>query len=63
LTVERISFDDGSMILKGKVKDFDALLKFEADLRESKLFEYKESQNTPEFDDLRVDLLQNSEEL
>ena len=41
--------------------DFDALRKLEANLRESKLFNYTESQEKTEFE-ARIGLVQNTEE-
>ncbi|TET06141.1 hypothetical protein E3J79_02965 [Candidatus Dependentiae bacterium] len=60
--VERITIGDGVLVLKGKVKDFDALRKLEASLRESKLFNYTESQEKTEFD-AKIELVQNFEEI
>jgi len=60
--VERISIADGVMILKGSVRDFDALRRLEASLRESKLFNYTESQEKTDFE-ARIDLVQNTEEV
>jgi len=63
LVVDQIAIGDGVMTLKGRVKDFDALRRLEANLRESKLFNYTESQEKTEFEALKIDLVQNAEEL
>lgn len=48
-SIERLTISQGTMILKARVKNYEALTILENELRQSPLFEYVEQQNNPQF--------------
>ena len=70
LTVKSISFSNGIMTFKGKIKtmkgeqeDWKALHKLESILRESKLFNFTGSLDEPEEFEANIELIQKAEEV
>jgi type IV pilus assembly protein PilM len=61
LNVEQITINEGTLVLKAQVKDYEALKKLEKDLRQSKLFSYVEPQEKTDFT-MRITLVKNGEE-
>lgn len=61
LTVEKITISDDMLTLKGDVKDSDALIKLEEDLRKSKLFNYQGQEQNTKFT-MEIPLRRNGEE-
>ncbi len=60
--IEGITIADDELILRGSVRDFAALRKLEASLRESKLFNYTESQEKFSGFEAKINLVQPTEE-
>lgn len=58
--VEKITITEGTITLKARVKDYEALKILERDLRQSKRFSYVEPQEKTDFT-MRIGLLQNAE--
>lgn len=56
LNLEKITITDGSMTLKGRVKNFSALTTLERELKQSKLFSQIEPQKDIKFDALKITL-------
>lgn len=48
-SIERLTVSQGTMIIKARVKNYEALTILENELRQSPLFEYVEQQNNPQF--------------
>jgi len=60
LVLDKITFVDNFMILKGQVKDFDALKLLFQELRQSKLFIHVEQERSTHFDALKITLAHGS---
>ena len=60
--IDNISIVDDVLILRGSVRDFAALRKLEASLRESSLFNYTESQEKFTDFEAKINLIEPSEE-
>lgn len=56
LELDKITFTENFMILKGKVKDYEALNMLRHELLKSALFVYVERENNPQFEALKVTL-------
>jgi type IV pilus assembly protein PilM len=61
LDVSSITINEGVLMLKARVKDYEALKKLEEDLRNSKLFSSVEPQEKTEFS-MRINLVKNVED-
>ncbi len=48
-TIDNLTISEGTLLLKAKVRDHDALKLLERELRQSKLFSYVEPQDNPSF--------------
>jgi hypothetical protein len=60
LVLDKITFTENMMILKGQVKDYDALTLMKQELRQSKLFKEIERENNPQFEALKITLAHGS---
>ena len=60
LVLDKITFVDNLMILKGHVKGYDEFKLLQQELRQSKLFIHVEPERAPNFDALKITLAHGS---